>query len=367
MKRKPQHHKFKLTPIKLVSVILVSTFMAWVVYSVSAATSTISLASNKATVNQGEGFSVTIFVSTDTPAVYSTAKVKYNSAQIAFQGADYSSSAYPSEGPDTKITDGAVTISRYIIPDQVSFPNGKFTLAKLNFQAKSGFSGTSSITVEQNGSEVFSSTESANVLSSVSGANVAVSKPTTPTGPTTPTNPPAPPTANPAGPTTTSSGSTSTPSSSATHSNSPHSPATNPGDSNSVPATPSLEENYIYNQDSYQQEALKPGKSRVATEPTIAQRLLKMVKVALPVVAVGALASGILWFGLRVFPRQAFGFSGVFSGSHGVGSVKPPSNMIEKPTNSINQPINKPASPTPTNIAVKTDPNDHTPRTFSGV
>lgn len=366
MNKKLQHQKFKLTPVKLVSIILISTFMAWVVYSVSAATSSISLASNKSTVNQGDSFLVTISVNTDTPAVYSTAKVKYNSSQIVFQGVDYSSSAYPTEGPDTKITDGAVTISRYIIPDQGAFPNGKFTLAKLNFQAKSGFSGTSSITVEQNGSEVFGS-NGVNILSSVSGANVAVAKPTTPTGPTTPTNPTVPPTSNPAGPVSSNSGSPSAPRSSTPPSNSSHSSATHSEEPESAPATPSIEENYIYDQGSNQQETLKPGQSRLATEPTIAQRLLKMVKVALPVLAVSAIAGGVLWFGLKIIPRQAFGFGGMFSGSHGVGSVTPPSNIIEKPTTGVNQTVNKPASTTPTNIAVKTDPNDHTPRTFSGV
>lgn len=355
-----KQRQFKLTKIKLVSIVLVSSFMAWIVYSASAATGTLSLTSNKTSIKQGENFTVTISVNSDTPAAYSTAKVSYDTNQLTFiDPPDYSGSAYPTSGPDTNIKNGVVTISRYIVPDNgASFPSGKFTLAKLNFQAKSGATGKSTLSIDQSGSEIFG-TGGENILTSTTGVSVTL------TAPVTPPSPSNPPTSNPAGPTQTSNttNNTNTSTNAPTTSHQNHTSQTPSSTTDPTPVNVPNSNTSYYPPTT--QKPLAPGESRSVASVSISQRLLALVRKLLPALVVGLVAGGAIWFIFKKLHERPFGFSGVSSNMGGVGTVKaPPATQ-----SSINKsdPIQPATSSKPTTVPVKNDPNDHTPRTFSGV
>lgn len=347
--------QLKLSKIKLVSIVLFSSAMAWLVYSAYAATASISLTSSRPTVAQSDAFTVTITVNTDTPAAYSTAKVRYNASQLLYQGADYTGSAYPTAGPDTNESEGLVTISRYIIPDRGAFPSGNFTLAKLNFQAKPGFAGQANITVEQSGSEIFG-TNGVNVLTSVSGTNIAV------TSPSVPPAQPVPPVANPASPPK-ASGSVAPPSGT-TNSPAPSNASPTPDQPNVYPGAGGIT--------GQQNPPLTPGRSRVVGSLPLKQRLFKLIRAIVPIVAVVAVLAGVAWLVFVKLIKRPFGYSVASPVSGGVGKVSlgpvlpsvAPKSVTGQPPQ-FGAPVKAPGtSSKPPHMA---DPSDHTPRTFSGV
>lgn len=334
--------KFKLTPIRLSLIVMTSAFMAWVVYAVSAATGSIILTPDKSTVTQGSTFTVTVAASTDTPITIAHAKVTYDASKLAYRGTNYDGSPFTANSPEASDGSGYVLISRYKAGDP--YPSGNNFVARLTFEPLTA-GGTTTISVAPSpDSRLYSATDYSNILSSAGSATVTLASPTVPATPQTP------PTANPASPTRSNTSSTS---SSATPSqNSSSTPTTTTNDPALTMGPTDTYSNYAS-----PTKTLAPGTSRVATSQTITQRLLALVRRLVPALIIGVVAGGILWFILKKIHERPFGFSGATTSSPGIGSVKPP--VVGS---SI---VNKPAASKPS--AGPADPNDHTPRTFTGV
>lgn len=341
--------KFKLTPIRLSLIVLTSAFMAWIVYAASAATGSITLTPDRSTVTQGSTFTVTVATTTDTPITIAQAKITYDTSKLAYRGVDYGGSPFNTNSPDASDGSGYIIVSRYKVGDP--YPTGNTFVARLTFEPLAA-GGSTTITVAPSpDSRLYSMVDSTNILSSVGSTSVALASPTVPT------SPPATPTANPAGPTRSNS---STSSSSAN----PAPTSTPSTTDNNITTDPfaGATNNYVPTE-----KPLAPGTSRVVASQSIAQRLLALVRRLLPALIVGVVTGGILWFILKKIHERPFGFSGATPNSPGVGSVGsigPIKRPTPTPTTSSNI-VNKPAENKP--AAASSDPNDHTPRTFSGV
>ena len=353
-----QHNKrFKLSPVKLASIVLVSSLMAWIVYAASAATGSITAASDKTSVTQNDTFTVTVTETSDTQVSVVNAKVTFDPSKVTMQSIDYTGSPFTTNGPESAVGSGFVTVNRFLLDGQ--FPTGSNVVAKIVFKATAS-SGSAAIGVDKASSMLVSYNNPADILSTVTGTSVSLKSPAVPTSPQTP------PTSNPASPTSSSSSSSSSSSPSASTS-SPSQSSGSSTDSSTTSPTITPESNTNYNYSSPAQKSIAPGTSVTAVAPSLTQRLLKLVRTLLPVVFISAVVGGLLWFILKKIHEHPYGFSGATVSSSGVGSVKPPTGSVLNKPGADKQVIGKPASPTSSAVSAKPDPDDHTPHTFSGI
>jgi hypothetical protein len=362
--KKKFNNQFRLSPLKLISIILVSSVLAWVVYSASAATGSLSLSSSKSKVTQNEIFTVTITETTDTPISIVNAKLTYDPTKLEYKGADYTGSPFTTDGPESSTGTNYVIINRFLLSG--NFPSGSNLVAKLQFKVIKS-SGTANIEISKNDSKLISYDNPNDILSTTSGVSVSIS--TTPVNPpVSPPSPPLPPAANPAGPTHTVTPPPSTPSTPAAPSTSRPTTPTAPTPSASPSSNPIT--NYFRPATNPTSTQFKAGDSKLSKQPSLMQKILIWVKLLAPIVVVGTIIIGIVWFVIKKASMHAFGFGEAVTGLPHVGPVKTPISNTPA-NNSINQPVGpiKPSPSSGTNVKPSsyTDPNDHTPRTFSGV
>lgn len=327
--------KLKLTPIRLVAIVLVSTFMAWIVYAASAATGTLVATSDKSSVTQGDTFTVTITSNTDAPITIAQAKVTFDPAKVSYQGSNYTGSPFTADSPDASQGSNYIVVSRYKAGGP--YPSGSNLVARLTFKALTS-SGSAAIGVAAApDSKLYSADDFSNIVSSTTGTSVALASPTPPSVPTTPSPNPASPTKP-----TSSSSSATTPKRTTTPTN------TNPATTDTT-IDPNLM-NPVDTTSNYEQAGttVQPGTSKVAKE-TLAQKVAKTVKLVAPFLVAGFVIGGLAWFGFKKLQERPMGFNPTPS-APGVGSVKP-AGLTTTPA---------PKSPVDSK-------DDGAPKTFSGV
>ncbi|MFO0886983.1 MAG: hypothetical protein U0413_02015 [Candidatus Saccharimonadales bacterium] len=347
-KNQTKSRSFKLTPIRLSMIVLVSAFMAWIVYSASAATGSFTLSADKTSITQGSDVYVTLTANSDAGVTIANAVISYDSSKLTYGGADYTNSKLTSDSPEATTSPGSITISRYTTG---SYPTGSVFVAKLKFTAKVG-SGNVAINLAQSPTSAIYTDESGGGIASVSAKSVTIAL-TAPQVPASPTQPTVSP--NPATPTQQPVQNVTRPTPTQTPA-----PATPPQSSNTttlVPDTTTTPAPEVY----YPQTSIpKPGTSYVSTKPSLFARLSKLLKVIIPIVVISGITGGAVWFVMsRTNHNSMHGFTGAVHSSPTPGtvtSVTPPSNNGSSPNNYVNKP----------NVGSNNN-NDNTPKTFSGL
>ena len=341
------YRSFKLTPMKLSFIVLISAFMAWIVFATYAATGDFNLSTNTKTVTQGSDVYVTLSSTTDSGVTVAHAVVNYDSTKLSYGGADYTGSPISNDVPESTSSPGSVTISRYNV---ANYPKGTVFIAKLRFTAKTSGGNTNISVLARPSSKLFTEASNGDVVSvGAKTLTLSLVPPQVPASPTQPTVSP-----NPATPTQQPVQSVTRPTPTQTPA-----PTTPPQSSNTttlVPdaTTPAPE---VY----YPQTSIpKPGTSYVSTKPSLFARLSKLLKVIIPIVVISGITGGAVWFVMsRTNHNSMHGFTGAMHSSPTPGtvtSVTPPSNNGSSPNNYVNKP-----SVGSNNI------NDNTPKTFSGL
>ncbi len=345
---------FNLSPMRLSLIVLVSTFMAWIVYGASAATGGLTLSTDKTTVNQGSEVNVAVSAfSANDPITTALVALNFDSSKLEFVQIDYTGSPLTLQPEGLVVANGRVTFSRFQAEPQ---PSGNVFIAKITFKAKVA-SGSTSISISPPPESVVfivNDTGEEQIFSSATPLNLSFSAPYVPPtpGPVNPTPAPTNPApSNPSQPKTSKTpkpkAQTSTPS------------ATSPSPS-TPPVASAPTDNSYYNSYATQTDET-PTSSYIEAKPTLSSRFLSLMKKLVPVLIVGGGSGFLVWFLLGKFHGQALtGFVGSAKttsvvGAGGVTSVVPP-----------------PQGATPTNYVNGTPPattnnNDNTPKTFSGV
>lgn len=362
--RNNKHTKFKLSPLKVVSIILVSSLMAWFVFYASAATASISLLPSKTNVNKGETFTLGIRIESDVKLNSVLAKVKFDPQKVKYKNIDFNGTSFTSDLMSPEIGSDYIFFMRLQLQDPK--PVGNIFVANLEFEAISD-SGMANFTF-YNGENELGLGNDAEGTVLVPSFKVTQVKLTSPIPPALPPQPPQPPVSNPAGPTHTVTPPPSTPSTPAAPSTSRPTTPTAPTPSASPSSNPIT--NYFRPATNPTSTQFKAGDSKLSKQPSLMQKILIWVKLLAPIVVVGTIIIGIVWFVIKKASMHAFGFGEAVTGLPHVGPVKTPISNTPA-NNSINQPVGpiKPSPSSGTNVKPSsyTDPNDHTPRTFSGV
>ncbi len=353
VKAKTNSRSFKLTPLRLSLIILVSTFMAWIVYSASAATGSFTLSADKTSITQGSDVYVTLTANSDTGITIANAVINYDSSKLTYGGADYTNSKLTTDTPEATTSPGSITISRFAAG---SYPTGNVFVAKLKFTAKVG-SGNVSVNLAQSPTSAIYTDESGGSAVSVGAKSVTIAI----AAPQVPATPSQPAVSNPASPTNIGSSAPSSSSSSTTGASSgSSSSASHHGGASTSPSSSaqSSSPTPIY----YPQTTVpKPGTSYVASKQSMTQQLLALVKKIAPIVIVVGVAGGAVWFVMsRMNQNSLHGFTGAVHSSPTPGTVTSVTPRLGNNGTPSNNYVNKP------NLGSSNN-NDNTPKTFSGV
>lgn len=339
---------FRLTPMKLSFIVLISAFMAWIVFATYAATGEFNLSTDTKTVTQGSDVYVTLSSTTDSGVTVAHAVVNYDSSKLSYVGADYTGSSLDNNSPEATSSPGSVTISRYKVGN---YPKGTVFISKLRFTAKASSGNTNISILGSPDSKLF--TEASNGGDVSIGAKTLTLSLVSPQVPVPPTQTTTSP--NPATPTQQPTQSAVKPMPSQTTTPAPQ--------QNSTPTAPSLDTTTSTPEQIYypQTSIPKPGTSYVSTKPSLLVQLSKLLKVVIPIVVISGIAGGAIWFTIKKMNHPFLqGFNGVAHSSPTPGtvtSVTPPSASNGATPNNY---VNKPSIGSGSN-------NDNTPKTFSGL
>jgi hypothetical protein len=285
------------------SIVLAFTLALFSTDTALAASGTAKLTSSASSVQVGNNFTVTVSANTDSAISIAQIKVIYNSSAIKYQSISYSGSPLTTDTPDSSITTGSIKISRYVVGN---YPSGNITIAKINFTALAS-SGDGGLSINKSESALYSASNASDILTSVSGADVALQPVPAPPPSSDPSSPDKDTksakkssTGSGAGSTTTggssgASGSGSSSGSGSTSSGSPTQGNTGPTQAFILP---------------------EPGKSQVATQVSFSKRLAKNIKTYLPKITVATVVVGVSWYAISLLKTHSIGF-----GSGGMAST----------------------------------------------
>lgn len=300
--------------------VLLSAVLSVVLYSISAASGQLRLASSANSVVQGKTFTVDVNVSSDAPINVGHSKVTYNASALSLQGINYSGTPFTTDSPEAANGSGFVTVSRYKLGEP--YPSGNFKLATLTFKANS--TGNTAINISQAESYLYDS-QAANALTSVSGVTVSLTKPPT----VTPTPTPTSPTTNPSTPSAPTSG-TDSPTQPPANNPQPSSTDGSEEPSDAVPA--------LITEETPDDFLPAAGTSRRSSNIGLGTRLALIVRNVVPVIVVMSVLGIVGWIAYKKFgrqshlapftPAQAGGPTVVFDGNR---TVKTNNDQDQKP------------------------------------
>jgi len=305
--------------IIVISVVLISAILTQVLFSTFAASNLLTLSASKSSLRKGESVTVTLNASTDTEITLAHASVAYNPSKFQFISTDYSGSPLTSDSPESKTSNGSVTISRYKAGPP--YPRGSLFVAQLTFKAIAD-SGSSIIDIDQEKSALYEASEGNNIIGGVTGTSITINNTTSGGGST--------------GTTGGSSGGGTTSSNNSTQTNpSPSQPSPAPTSNNNNTGGPGVTEADGLATQNDEEEAgpivattgsdpdlQAPGTVQFAGNQSFISKVASFMRSAAPAALVLGLITLVAYFGVKKLNQHPQGYTPSTS-SHGTANTGP--------------------------------------------
>lgn len=303
--------KSKVNLLGVAVIVIIAAVLTQILFSVFAATGSLSLSAGKQSVGQGEEVAVVLRANTDSEASVVQARVTFDPAQLQYVNVSYDGSPFDTQSPEFAVGSGFIQVSRFKFPPP-PYPSGDIYIATITFRGlQSG--GTAGINIDQGSSVIYSASDASNIISSVSGTNVQLQ-------PSTISNPPVPsqPSANPSSPTGAVGGSTTGTDGGGAAAG--VSSSTGESGATTDPVTGQTLESYATDSSTALQA---PGKSQLGTNPSLVSRMLSWIRAVVPYAAVLSVLVVIVYFASRKLQHHSHSIATISVGGNSGASANP--------------------------------------------